>query len=892
MLWALPSLLSAEIPKSLRIVTFDDRGDVSYLAHNAGNKGTLLYQEAADPAARDTPFDEFLADTGEAQFVTKETSAKARLWFDVRVPANTRVRLGAIGAGNKGYMLWRYFLGTPSNIKEFASGRGISSAQAKDRDFEFAGMLAHEVKTGDRPQVIRFTLLGNSSPGRQDIQAIFAENLDGGPAPVIIDQNSQSGIKIGKPATYYVAPESGDNDHDGLSTKTPFKTVPRGLVAGTTIHFKGGERLRQRIEIGAKGTREHPIVLDFNSEGSWGEGPGIIDGGTIIKDWTDHGDGTFSAPWPKNKAPKSLVLYQDNRRLAIAQLPVPSDFQAPSTVSDLATAEAMTPTTVTAPEFFKAFKQAPDLPGTMIRVWEQANSVRVYPITDYDPQTGTVTFKTPAGNPFIPYTQPRRWKFAVFNHPDCIVAPGMFYRSADGKRLVIRPFDNADPREAIIDYPGGLGTPIAVTGSYTEIRGPLIEKVSASRGIFLDKAYYCTVSDAEIRNSSFRYALHVAGGQYNLVRDSYVHDTTRGRGIFFSGTKNSVMLRNRAERTEGTATSFYGTLDCIAIGNVIPGPKGVHSNGMSCYLGNQNLTLLFNTFYSAFGGKPLTLQNFESGSTFAFNTFVTNTRGGYIFTHWMPSNNGWKEIGRHWIANNVVLSQSETAFGLFPQKGINQSEVTIVNNITDGIQYGRDKRFNDALFIKEYEVVSPGQGYKRGQRVYAQGGVPNGKPSELKVERVPIRSAKDLKLRRHRTYDPGNLPEDMSRVEYLPDPPGDASGLILSVKAFPAVPALRTRNMVTRFRKGQVPPGELAELGDIDARAFRDKMFTDITDEDRTKWDLTPSGEIDVSDGYEWTLEIDNPRLPGFPAEGIKINHIGRYKPDGSEVWDWSAAGR
>ena len=98
--------------------------------------------------------------------------------------------------------------------------------------------------------------------------------------------------------------------------------------------------------------------------------------------------------------------------------------------------------------------------------------------------------------------------------------------------------------------------------------------------------------------------------------------------------------------------------------------------------------------------------------------------------------------------------------------------------------------------------------------------------------------------------------------------------------------------MVTRIRAHQVSAEGLAELGDIDARELRDRIFTDIGHEDRSKWDLRPSGKVDVSEGYAWTLKIDNPRLPGFPEDGIRIDHIGRYRPAGSDVWDWQSSNR
>lgn len=97
-------------------------------------------------------------------------------------------------------------------------------------------------------------------------------------------------------ATYYVDFAGGDNAADGLTPATAWKHSPGDrnatgnpkaaeLQPGDTIRFKGGVQYFGEVQLKAAGTADMPIVLDGNSDGSYGTGPAIFDGAEMIRDW-------------------------------------------------------------------------------------------------------------------------------------------------------------------------------------------------------------------------------------------------------------------------------------------------------------------------------------------------------------------------------------------------------------------------------------------------------------------------------------------------------------------------------------------------------------------------------------------------------------------------------
>lgn len=97
-------------------------------------------------------------------------------------------------------------------------------------------------------------------------------------------------------ATYYIDFEGGDNLADGISHQTAWKHSPGDrnakdgpasaqLQPGDILHFKGGVQYFGEIRLKVSGSEGRPIVLDGNTDGSFGAGPAILDGAQMITGW-------------------------------------------------------------------------------------------------------------------------------------------------------------------------------------------------------------------------------------------------------------------------------------------------------------------------------------------------------------------------------------------------------------------------------------------------------------------------------------------------------------------------------------------------------------------------------------------------------------------------------
>jgi hypothetical protein len=87
--------------------------------------------------------------------------------------------------------------------------------------------------------------------------------------------------------TYYVDATGGNDDNNGTSTETPWKTVAKvnasSFSAGDSILFKRGEIWREQLTVPSSGSAGLPIT--FGAYGTTGANP-IINGSDSISSWT------------------------------------------------------------------------------------------------------------------------------------------------------------------------------------------------------------------------------------------------------------------------------------------------------------------------------------------------------------------------------------------------------------------------------------------------------------------------------------------------------------------------------------------------------------------------------------------------------------------------------
>ncbi|MBS7262175.1 MAG: right-handed parallel beta-helix repeat-containing protein [Eubacteriales bacterium] len=118
---------------------------------------------------------------------------------------------------------------------------------------------------------------------------------------------------------FYVSPD-GDDDADGRSRSTPFRTPERARQAVRANREADGDIvvtllpgtyvLSETLTFDARdgGTDGHTVI--------WTGEQAVLSGGQVLENWTDNGDGTFSSRFD---GPWSRDLYVDGRRAVLAE---------------------------------------------------------------------------------------------------------------------------------------------------------------------------------------------------------------------------------------------------------------------------------------------------------------------------------------------------------------------------------------------------------------------------------------------------------------------------------------------------------------------------------------------------------------------------------------------
>ena len=736
------------------------------------------------------------------------------------------------------------------------------------------------------------------------IEGIWAQSTDGSEVSGWREQDGSAPVIGGAAQTIYVAPETGSDSNDGLTTGAPKKNPPTGAPKGSTIVLKGGEAHRASWSWLTGGDGASPITLDLTGN-SFGTGPAILDGSAVVSGWTSDGGGLWSVPWPDPKqqvrkpdggetGQTKFSFWQDRVKVGVAQLPAPARADFDDNVDEFALATSMTGSTLAAKSWFEAnFTDPSTLVGHVVKVWDDGNVVYEYDITAYDPATGMITFDSAGG--FDPYAQSSRWLFAIVGHPECVSKAGQWYRDLGADRLIVRPYGDVDPATAIFDYPSKANG-FATSASHVRLKGGVVRGWTGTASVMFENATGARCEGVEIAAANNSYVLYMKSCTDALVLDNHLHDVS-GRGIFATGADHITIGGNLVERCSYSAIGVYTPIHADILGNTVREIIGAHANGITGgYIDPLNTTIAFNDVISE-GGIALTFQNTQGGHKIFGNTFVAASDARVVQGHG-GSPNGLREEGGHDIFCNTVidLTNGGRALGLLTG---HQPGTSFFNNVVNGHDFDTDQRFNpDDLALVPEAFVSGGSGNRwsdidaaSGRYFAAQGGTPD-EAARIRVSggAAPTSLAGVLLYDGGHYPTTGDLPPDLANVAFRQSPIEEAGAtpVVLGCTTKPWAPELVTKNANTYPGRTGYGLRSLAELGDIDASAARQTMFVDCDDATAlADVDVRPSGSFDLSGGHVATVAMHpNRTLPNKPAN-LNVSHIGRYKMDGTDIADW-----
>lgn len=492
--------------------------------------------------------------------------------------------------------------------------------------------------------------------------------------------------------TFYVDYENGDDYLEGTSAATAWKHAPgdpdaqgiadQTLQPGDMVLFNANVTYRGVIRVNTNGSEANPIIYKGNG---WGTGKAIIDGSEPLVNWTqcssaaDCGGNSnwaniYYATAPSGTTALTSNLYQDNNMLYVSQHPNPPDPFFMDNHSSYQTVSGLTSTTATDPWF--ASSGGSELVGSYAFVWRSVNEVDFRKITAFNATENRITFNALGA---APYSQTSRYKVAIANNLNDTILDraGEYYFDENTRRVYLWPVGSINPNTANITI-SVRGTSFNLgSNSHIVIDGFRIQKgIGTAISNNLTGESGIVVSNNEIvnwRSDNFTNLISIRGVNSALIANNYLGQNARLRGIVVSGDNISISNNNMVKLGR-TPIAYFGGSHGEIVGNNISDSTGVHSNGISVYLGATDILVARNTVFNS--NIPLTVQDVSNLKI--INNIFHGDNSQPVMACWTGSSSNLS------IKHNLLLASGSWGGGFYNQQGTINGLV-IKNNIIDGM---------------------------------------------------------------------------------------------------------------------------------------------------------------------------------------------------------------
>ena len=423
--------------------------------------------------------------------------------------------------------------------------------------------------------------------------------------------------------TYYVDYAAGDDANDGTEADAAFQHAPGDpqaadraaevrLAPGDRVIFKGGVVYRGSIRVRDSGERDAPIILDGNTDNTFGDGPAILDGGELITGWERcpsaeacGGNPNFAniyrarVPAREGLNAQSLALVQGERLAYIAQYPNPDEPFYDGHSGNYLNARGSHSRTQLTDERLDEFGRD-HLVGAWAYLRTKSNFVDFRPITDYDADTHTITYERTNRD------TTGRWSIANALHERVLDGPGQYVfdpEPVDGEHWVyLWPYDEQDPNDAGITY-NVRHTAIEFGRdgiSHVTVQGFVIRHFG--RGINGRGTTGITIQDNEltrIRARGDSQAISFVSVEDHRVINNRIHHTQRTNAIQTRIGRRVVVAGNDIEMVARSPIRFYDINQGQLTDNRIVNSRGVHANALTLYVGCEDVLVARNVVHNS-----------------------------------------------------------------------------------------------------------------------------------------------------------------------------------------------------------------------------------------------------------------------------------------------------
>ncbi len=527
-------------------------------------------------------------------------------------------------------------------------------------------------------------------------------------------------------ATYYVDFEGGNDAESGLSSTSAWKHAPGDSQAtgnaknaqmgpGVRILFKGGVVYRGNISIPSDGSLNNPVLYKGDAWPGLSDVKAVIDGGDPVTGWLPcpsaaacNGNPNYASLYyayvPGTVDPLSVNLHEYNAAtsedafLWPSQTPNPVDpyFYDDRTGFLNLPQSRLTRTTLTDPAVFNSV-DAGYWNDSYLLVWVNPNVVVTRKITGFEPSLNRVTFEDIGANAIYP--DGRDQSYAIFNSSHAVDRAGEYFISTtpdNQNRLKILLWpgsaSNLDMRitRSVRTYGFNINSRSNIT-----IEGFIVRKLSGTGltdavGIGDVTLSYMANYNIRIRNnliahnrkggSSTGYGGVYLAKCYNcLIEENVITDNPRNSGIFAGGGARITAKNNTIIRAGSTSLRYYTVDYGIIEGNVIRESNGSHANGITMYLGCNNILVASNRVYDS--ASPITFQ--DSGNLYFINNIIDAADRESNVNEWADTSNGpWVRGTIAFFNNTIVRNSRNASLNIGDNPDVNT--YLVFNNIIDG----------------------------------------------------------------------------------------------------------------------------------------------------------------------------------------------------------------
>ncbi len=485
--------------------------------------------------------------------------------------------------------------------------------------------------------------------------------------------------------TYYVDYASGSDGASGLSPERggAFKHCPGDeeatgnaaateLKPGDRVVFRGGVEYRGIVAIPFAGAPERPITYDGNTDGSFGQGRAVIQGGEPVGGWrkvsgpeevegNPHWRELYYTYLDDARTFFSFSLYQGSTYLNCAQDPNPDipfyhdrlDTYLPTEPGQV----EVTPTSITDPAYFT--QRDPDyFDGAYAAVWVRPNVIAYPRVLGYSPEKHTIGLEKIENDLY----ENRRARYSMLNSLKFLDRPREYYldekNASGGKvRLVLWPAEiGPNGPEGITISKRKYGFDLRSAG-HVVIQGFAVYQQGGNRAAGITKSRREQSTDVTIRHNEISRvrtypnrsaAVLMADLDHSLIEWNHIHENAYCAGLMLSRYNDSVAQYNLLGKNGSTAVDYYDCHRSKLLRNIVRDNLGMHANGLTMYVGCTDILVEGNECYNANGvttndGDNIVIRN---------NLFDPSPDGRSAMGLWRS-----RPLNNLTVVNNVCLGQ-------------------------------------------------------------------------------------------------------------------------------------------------------------------------------------------------------------------------------------------